>query len=352
MFLLFSIAIFTLFIWGGHFKKEGNADYLGKDQANAIKGFFILFLTIGHIMYALAKYDLYPLALGDKLERMIHWSVGQLDVVMFLFFSGYGVAESIRKDSDGKRGYLRFFPKKRVLKTYINYAVGISIFLLFSPLTGKIVQWDKIHEYYLFLAEGQLGAPTWYIFIIIVCYILTWVVASIFKKSRLMRVSMLSISLMAVALILSLYKDTYWYNTMFAYAYGYAFSEYRGKLESIYSRSWLIYLIISVLCFILLYNVQNRMPHLISHNLLSVFFATVIILISYKFKFGNKLINWCGSHLFPIYMYQGLFYYLLLNIGGEKHILASWSPFLYALLSVIITLVFARYYHYIEIKMK
>lgn len=348
MFILFSITIFLLFIYGAHFEKNGNNQYLGKEQANAIKGFFILFLTVGHIISVLFRNGLYPSGLGNGIEREIHLLVGQLVVVMFLFFSGYGVSESILKDNDGSRGYLKSFPKKRILKTWLNYAVGIAIFLILSPVTGKEMVWKDIPMY--FLAQQSIGAPTWYIFIIIVCYALTWTTASIFKKSRFWCVASLTVSLSFVALVLVFFKEVYWYNTILSYAFGFFYSQYKPELESFLKRHWLISFIITIFCFFIFYELQKVTPQLISYNLLSLTFALFFVLLSMKVKFGNKAVNWCGSHLFPIYMYQGIFFHSLMNIGGG--IFPTWSPFLYALSSVVLTLVIAKYYHYWKIKMK
>ena len=102
MFIVFSLAIFLMFIWGARLTKW-NTDYAGKDQANAIKGFWIMFLTVGHIIIlVLLPNGLYDLtgSVGNRLELAFHQRLNQLIVVMFLFFSGYGVSEGIKKSID------------------------------------------------------------------------------------------------------------------------------------------------------------------------------------------------------------------------------------------------------------
>ena len=48
----------------------------------------------------------------------------QLMVTMFLFYSGYGVMESIKRKGDD---YIKSFPKKRILTTLINLFINSSI---------------------------------------------------------------------------------------------------------------------------------------------------------------------------------------------------------------------------------
>lgn len=105
MFVIFCIFFLVIFLYGAKWCKGWNDNYLGKDQANAIKGFFILFLTIGHIiLLVLYPNDLYPVNLGNRIELSLHHRMNQLVVVMFLFFSGYGVSESIKKFADSQTG--------------------------------------------------------------------------------------------------------------------------------------------------------------------------------------------------------------------------------------------------------
>lgn len=103
MFVFFSLFFLVIFLYGAKWCKGWNDGYLGKDQANAIKGFFILFLTVGHIiLLVLYANDLYPVNFGNRIELSLHHRMNQLVVVMFLFFSGYGVSENIKKDADSQ----------------------------------------------------------------------------------------------------------------------------------------------------------------------------------------------------------------------------------------------------------
>lgn len=55
------ILLFLIFLWGFSFCRTGfNAGYIGKEQSNAVRGIFIVFVFVRHIMQYMqrAGYDL------------------------------------------------------------------------------------------------------------------------------------------------------------------------------------------------------------------------------------------------------------------------------------------------------
>ncbi len=105
--------------------KGGYSDFLSKSKADAIKGIFIVIVFINHIKeyYIQAGADMS--AWYDKAFFLPASALGQLMVVMFLFYSGYGVAESIKKKGEA---YIRKIPKRRVLGTLVNFDVTVVVF--------------------------------------------------------------------------------------------------------------------------------------------------------------------------------------------------------------------------------
>ena len=63
-----------------------NTHYLSKDQCNVVKGFFIILVFISHINQYILGGGYEPSLFGDRLYFKITSSIGQLMVVMFLFF--------------------------------------------------------------------------------------------------------------------------------------------------------------------------------------------------------------------------------------------------------------------------
>lgn len=157
-----------------------------------------------------------------------------------------------------------------------------------------------------------------------------------------------------IAYVLSLVKQEWWYDTIFSYVFGFAFSQYKIEAERFIKKHYFLSLGITLLIFGVLYYITRNttLTWLVSFNLLSISFAMLMVIIGIKVKVGNKVINWCGEHLFPIYMYQGLFYQILFNFGGDNHTFAVLSPFLFTLASIALTLLLAKFYHLWDIKIK
>ena len=163
-----------------------------------------------------------------------------------------------------------------------------------------------------------------------------------------------TVLIIIVATILFFFKEDWWYDTILCYAFGLIYSQYKDEFEKRIKKHWLLSLIFTACVFLFLYIITHStdVPWLISFNMLAISFALLFIIAGMKIKVGNKWINWCGVHLFPIYMYQGLVYQILYNIGGEAHIFISYSPFIYAVTSVVLTLILASFYPKWEIKLR
>ena len=64
-------------------------------------------------------------------------------------------------------------------------------------------------------------------------------------------------------------------------------------------------------------------------------------------KVGNPILRWCGRHVFPIYMYQCLFF-LLVHCLYHGRLTTLGAHFVVALI-LTATLIVARFYHHWEI---
>ena len=98
-------------------KKTDNHDMcLDRNCTESIKGIFIIIVFYSHILPFLEEAGVeYSPVLDIPSNTLIH-RIGQLMVVMFLFYSGYGVMESIMKKGNE---YVRAIPVKRVLPAVV-----------------------------------------------------------------------------------------------------------------------------------------------------------------------------------------------------------------------------------------
>lgn len=182
MFILYIIILFLLVYGINVHKYDIYDDYISKEQCNCIKGFFIVIVFCRHIYpyLAVAGYDFSQF--GDGVFRIIDANMGQLLVVMFLFYSGYGVMEQIKKKG---MVYVNDIPKKRILTTIANFDVAVLLFLI----VGMFLDHDYMAQDILLAFTGwtSIGNSNWYIFVILCCYVSTYLTYVIFHGRKVTR---------------------------------------------------------------------------------------------------------------------------------------------------------------------
>lgn len=266
---------------------------------------------------------------------------GQMIVTLFLFYSGYGVMESIKKKGDD---YVRTMPKCRVLTTLINFDIAVLMFvalnlLLGNPMTIKqialsLVCWDSV------------GNSNWYIFAIICCYLAAFVACYKVRSRRWGWLISLVILLLYVV-GLSFVKGSWWFDTILCFPTGMIYSQYKLRIEAITARFYLPLTALAALVYCGLDHVHVSARGL-ALNVKAVSFALLIVMITMRVQIRNAALCWCGKNLFPLYIYQRvpmILFFTLDPIG-----FASWRMPGYLIASFIITLLIAKYYHKWQVK--
>lgn len=236
-------------------------------------------------------------------------------------------------------------PTHRILATLLNFDVAVIFFAIVSlllsiPFTGK--------QFLLsFIAWDSLGNSNWYIFCILICYIISFVTLK-FTKSNRESVIITFIFLIVTSLLLSFFKKPYWYNTVWAYGAGYAFSIYKTKIEGTIQSNYLLSLLFSIILFVVLFNLNIEYRG-IKYNLLSISFALMIVIATMKVSFSNKVLIWIGINLFPMYIYQRIPMIYLSNQYGD---FCCDNPVLFILFSTLMTIIISHFYKYWQIKIR
>lgn len=347
--IIFFIAFCLLILFNiGVSLRKPNKDFLSKEKTDSIKGVFILIVFLSHISeyFATAGADLS--AWHNRLLFLIPKAFGQLMVVMFLFYSGYGVRESIKKKGSE---YISRIPRKRVLNTLLNFDIAVVFFTIIGLLIGNDI---SISRFCLSLtAWDSVGNSNWYIFVILLCYILTFLNFRFLKSGGGILCILLAIS----AGILSMYKGTWWYNTILAYGIGVLFSEYKDKIlktwETRYYRNLaqITGIFISVLILYLywyepLKGEYEKLGALV-FNFMSMAFALTVVMVSMRISVDNTVLRWLGKNLFPFYIYQRLPMIVFSYILGNEIIIAYPTLFFCLCLAVTIAICFG--YKYIRV---
>lgn len=335
--LLFYIIILLLALYGISFVKSGfNQEYLSKEQSNAIKGIFILIVFIRHIWPYLRNFGYDFSFPGDSIFMWIDRWMGQLIVVAFLFYSGYGVMESIKNKG---QHYIEDMPRRRIFNTLINYDVAVLAFLVIDLILG--ISLDPVTTLLAFSGWTSIGNSNWYIFVILVCYLCTWLG---FKLGK----GWIAFLLLAAAyiILLNTKSNLVWYNTIFSFPAGLLYSQNKTQIEKFVQRQYWLVLPICLFAFLAVHTYKFAFYGL-KDNLSSILFALTIVVVSMKIKVGNKALIWCGTKLFPLYIYQRIPMIFLSKIDGGTFI--TQHPYAYVWACLLITLAIAFLYRSLSI---
>lgn len=347
--LFFYLIILCCLFFGLKIQPSGfHEDFLDRVQTDAIKGIFILMVFIRHALMEVRASGFRPDSFWDVAGYGISAEFGQLIIVMFLFYSGYGVMESIRKK--GKE-YVDGFPRRRLLTTLLNFDVAVLVFIALNLLMGvrmslQMVGWSLI-------GWESVGNSNWYIFVILYCYLVTWISGKLFPDCPWKTVVMTGVLVLAGEAALSFLKhgQPWWYNTMLCYPAGMCLSLFKDRFIKFAKRNYWPVLGVLLAVFLFL-HLQKVFPAFrgLTFNAQSIAFAFLIVMATMKVKTGNRFLYWAGSCVFPIYIYQRLPMRAFRHWAGDGWV--SANPYLFIILCAVITGGFACLYRHWQIKLK
>lgn len=334
--LLLSLLVLMLLSMKIHLNGLDEA-YLSKDYTAAIKGIFIMLVFISHSR----SYFDYS-ATYDQLTIQFMNLIGQLMVTLFLFYSGYGVFLSIQKK---KEQYVNRMPVDRILKTFFDFAIALTLFVLLGWYLGKSFTISKL----LLALTGlvSIGNSNWYMFVIFTLYILTYLVFKLCKKKHFIGLILITMISLGYVFITRLYLPDRFCNTYLCYSLGMWYAYYKSKIDSFmnkYSFSYYGVMIFLFVAFILIYPL--RYDRIMNYNLLSMIFCLIIVGILMKVSFQNKILIYFGNMLFWIYILQRIPMALI------KHHQIISNTSIQVILSLGITLILAYVMNELSKKLK
>lgn len=338
-FLLAILVLYSL----KYVKNDFNDNYLSYEMTNTVKGVFILLVFIKHATPYVINAGWAPAGVFGELFHFVNGNVGQWIVAMFLFYSGYGVMESIKRKG---HGYVQGLPKKRILQVLVNFDIAVFIYILVDLILKKPL---TIKQCLLSLTGWEsVGNSNWYIFIIMLMYLITFISFYRSNADNYTRPLLLSLALTFItSILMSYFKADYWYNTMFCYTTGIFFSLYKHKIEWFTKTHYWPMLIIAVIVLVTMDRIPYSAKGLV-YNGFSVVFCSVVILLTMKFRCNSKVLLWCGQNLFPLYIYQRIAMIVLSSIKGGAF--AAGHPFCFTVACLVITIAITMAYKYIAVK--
>lgn len=337
------VIIFLLIVLWGIKPTSHNRDYIGRETTTAIKGIFAIIILFQHSgQYILhpnpedQTLNLYRLHETQILFRgLLQW-IGQLMVVMFLTYSGYGIMESYKENGSE---YRKGFFKKRILKTLFHFDIAVAFFLILAIILGHIY---PIQNYILsWIGWLSLGNSNWFIFDIIILYLMSYIVLIIVEQFHL-NIHKYVWSVFCLTFLFCLIMTQakrgqfWWYDTVLAFPAGMVWSAYKSEIESKLSKpiNYILALIFTAIIFYLSYYAGHHYK-VIFDTITSVAFAFLVILITMKLKIGNSILNWLGLNAFSIYILQRLSMIVCREYGINE------TPWLFACIVIPSTLIIA-----------
>lgn len=324
---LFALAFYKCKVsWKGFFAEES----LSKSVTDSVKGIFIWLVFLSHF----ASYVTYTEPI-DQAGGRISVLLGQLIVACFLMYSGYGVCESIKKKGSA---YVRTFPKNRVLKTLLHFALAVIIFWgmqlclgnSYSPATVllSLIGWEN------------LGNSNWYIFVVLVLYLITWLAFVCFKNNQVLAVSLATVLTGLLILFLYYTRSSWWYDTALCYVLGMWLSVFKNRFLKLITKNnavWLLCAIGSLAVFGFLYfRRASSWLGLLLKLSVPLAFCVVLLVFLTKIRISNKILAFCGQYLFELYILQRIPMILFKHWG-----LIEVNLYLYFALCLVATLLLA-----------
>ena len=293
-------------------KNMFHSDYCSPKNTNTINAIFSILIFLSHAV-TYVKLD-GVLDVPYFAFKNFH---GQLVVVTYLFFSGFGIMESIKKKGIS---YVKEMPFKRLFRLWYHFAIVILLYTLVS--VGVVGRSFSFSRWILsFVGLKSIGNSNWYMFVTFVLYIIVIVSFLIFKKSNKHSLACVCILCVGfVALEKSLGMGSRFYNTLLCFPIGMVFSMFKPYIDKIFMKKdsvWFVGISISVLLFVCF--LQIRGWNLFCYTL-SVFFAlAMIVFLMMKVNTRNGVLDWFGRHIFSFFILQRIPMILLREFGFNKN---------------------------------
>ena len=236
-------------------------------------------------------------------------------------------------------------PRRRLLTTLLNFDVAVLSFVVLNlilsiPMTPKQIALSL-------LGWESIGNSNWYIFVILLCYAVTYLVARFIQQKN--RGKWLFIIILMVVLLLSFVKESYWYNTMLVFPTGFLYAVYQDRIERFLRKYYALLMMVLTIAFVIFFYFMPKTAGL-AENIASICFAFFILMLSMKVVVSNPFLKWCGVHLFPLYIYQRLPMIAMSKCLGDDFVLNHVLVFV--MIALVISCVIAYFYRYWQIRIR
>lgn len=310
MFLAFILLIIVAFC-GAQFAPPGrlHTDYCFKATTTAVNGIFVVMVFFRHLNTYLQVSAADPL---QKQWATVNGFLGQLIVVSFLFYSGYGIFCSIEKK--GTPYVRRMFPH-HFLRLFVHFDVCVLLFALVNVLLHRQMSGKDL--LLALTTYTSIGNSNWYITAVLLLYICTMAAFLCFRRHPLP--ALVLVTVLCIGCVfgqIKLHRPDYCYNTMVVFPLGMWYRYLQPKIDALLQRSGLVYSL-AVCGTLLVFGFSGKYLKrgVEFYSLWACAFAGLLVLLTMKIKPGNSVLTFLGSHVFSIYILQRIPMMVLSRLG-------------------------------------
>ena len=324
-------------------KKELSQNYLAPSVSQSVKGFFVILIFFSHFN----SYVHYSRAIDISLLSFCNFW-GQLIVVPFFLYSGYGVYESIKKKGGE---YINVFPKKRILKILFHFNLALVPFLILNSILG--IHHDLKTILLSLIAWEDIGNSNWFIFAILSTYLFTYCSFKLNKKHFYAIITTTILTASYIATLYWLKKDEpWWYNTIICYPIGMFYSYFKTSIEKrfLITTRRILFLSIFILAGFIACFIYQDVFVTITFQIRTFFFVVLLIIWTRLFPFTNSILKWFGGYVFEIYMLQRIPMIFFEQLKINDYIYHYFA--ICALCTILLSILFKQATSFLDSKLK
>ncbi len=272
-------------------RKEGDGDILDSKSTTCIKGILCLYVMLHNLGLDLPN---------GAFKELVCEHAGGVGVGLFFFLSAFGIIRSYQVYGNKYLKKLLFvhIPKIWAVAVFINLITYLSFFKgSYEPMDT----WLRILNLDLFNGFNRINRHGWYVASIIALYILFAIVyffCSKLKTDKKFIIACVIMSLLAIGfrVMAHIFDNGGMYTReMPAFAIGCVYATFYNKINQLAKKYFTPLIILSILAFSIGFVFVEAMATYSS--------AIIIILVSQKFTYNNKVTFFLGKICLGVYLF-------------------------------------------------
>lgn len=288
------LLVFAVFVLWKAKPQQAAADDAYIKRLNLLRGVFAIEIIVGHVVRDNAT-------VLSVLGKMM-----MISVAYYFFVSAYGLASSF----DRKSGYLKSFPKQKLLYLVLLAASAYAVSCLIEAVSGSFHHY--IPESLVKLPSTFVTSMNWYIWVQLMWYLLFMVIyGGIGRRWRVPTACLVGMVLGSIFFFQGMEQK--YYCSLMGFPAGLCFYEYRSEILT-FMKKWygkaLILLAAGAGALCLKLPENSYLGMMLLRNLLCVSSILLLLYLLKYVKLQNPVTDYFGKISAELYLMQFPWLYL------------------------------------------